>query len=159
MSDIKYTINYNVLEHILNGVVVEKARLAIKEGLEFIAEDARKNTYTLISENIEVSDVSVAKTGDGFKLRGEVFVDLKKVPYARAVEKGSGLHEPGNPHTIDIDAKDAPALVFWWEKKQTLFVGQHVNHPGVEAVPYLAPALNKNKRRLLSLLKARIENG
>lgn len=156
MSDTKVKFNYTLFEETLTARAVDVAERALKESLNIIADEAKKLTYSEIASNIEVSKIERKKYGKGVSLLGSVFVDLKKVPYARAVEKGSGMHERGNPHKIPIDAKNAPALVFFWEKANRMFVGQHVDHPGVEAKPYLSKSLKKNKQRILSTIKARL---
>src|SRR5262245_17535567 len=51
------------------------------------------------------------------------------------------VHEGTPPH--DIFVASAPNLVFWWVKEATLFVGKHVNHPGPEANPFLADAVDQ----------------
>jgi hypothetical protein len=50
-------------------------------------------------------------------------------------------------HTIV--AKNAPALVFFWERESTVFVGQSVNHPGsAPPVKLVLSGIERASRRL-----------
>ena len=156
MSTTKVTFDSNRFIDIMRrkaGRIVEDA---VRESINLVAEGAKKHAYSAIADAIKVSDVKVTTIADGLNFIASAYVELSDVPYARAVELGSGLHDPTRNATIDIDAREAPALVFWWEKRDTLFVGQHVNHPGVRARPYLSKSLSENKRRILGVLKARV---
>lgn len=156
MSTTKVTIDSNKFIDVLRRKATNNIVSSMKESINMVAETARKYAYPEVAEKIQVSDVKVTKVVDGLNFTVSAFVLLDDVPWARAVEFGSGLHDPDKESTISIDAKDAPALVFWWEKRDTLFVGQHVNHPGVRARPYLTRALKEHKQRILQTLKARI---
>src|SRR5574342_171642 len=107
-----------------------------------IANDARAYAPTnRIKANINISPVQDTAGGKQIKIS----VKLDDAPEARAYELGSGIHgEYGT--TYSIDAKNVPNLVFFWEKKQKWFVGPHVDHPGVEARPYLFPAGRKQEQ-------------
>lgn len=74
-----------------------------------------------------------------------IFVDTGVAPQALAFERGA------KPHPID--ARNAPNLVFWWEKKDTLFIGPHVNHPGIKKRPYLQPAKDKHREQNLKEIR------
>lgn len=114
-----------------------------------IANDARANAPTKrIAANVRVTPVT--DTPDGKQIT--VYVPLKDAPEAPAYEFGSGLHDPEGPHTIDINARNVPNLHFYWQKQERWFLGPHVNHPGVAARPYLAPAVAKNRATLRGLL-------
>lgn len=121
-------------------------RQALTKAAGFMAERARERAPTKRTRaNIEVSQVR--KDGSTYSI--EVFVILKKAPEAGAYEYGSGLHATkGTPGTYPIVAKNAPNLVFWWEKKGKWFVGPSVDHPGVEARPYLLPSAMEAKDML-----------
>jgi len=81
-------------------------------------------------------------------------------PQSRAFEEGSGIHgEEGKPYIIE--PKDAGALAFEWDKTPRgpgpKYIGQvtdgkmlfrFVEHPGIEARPYIFPALEKTKDEL-----------
>ena len=74
-------------------------------------------------------------------------------PQSRAFEEGSGIHgEEGKPYKIE--PKDAGALAFEWDKTPRgpgpKYIGQvsdgkmlfrFVEHPGIEARPYIFPAV------------------
>ncbi|MHB1937070.1 MAG: hypothetical protein ACYCOR_10850 [Acidobacteriaceae bacterium] len=53
---------------------------------------------------------------------GQLGATLLGVEYAQYVIQGTVPHP--------IDAKNAPELVFFWEKIGAVFHGPHVNHPG-----------------------------
>ena len=157
MSTTKVTLDSNKFMDIVRRKATDKVEAAVRESINIVAEGAKKHAYQAIADAIKVTEVKVTKIADGLNFIASAYVELSDVPYARAVELGSGLHDPNRNATIDIDAREAPALVFWWEKRDTLFVGPHVNHPGVKARPYLSRSLNENKRRVLGILKARID--
>lgn len=118
------------------------------KGAEAIANDARANAPTeRVKANVKIS--SVENTPEGKQIT--VYVPLDKAPEARAYELGSGIHGPTG-QTYPINAKNVPNLVFFWQKKGRWFVGPHVDHPGVAAKPYLAPAAQKNRNTILGLL-------
>ena len=74
----------------------------------------------------------------------EVTIDLKEAPMAAAFEWGSGLHRTkGGAGLYPIAAKDAPNLVFWWERGNKWFVGAKLpyGHPGVAPRPYIKPTI------------------
>jgi len=124
-----------------------KIRTLLTEEAGAFADSARGKAPTgRIRGNIEVGQVRK----DGGRYSIEVSVSLKKAPEAGAYEYGSGIHATrGTPGTYPIVAKNAPNLVFWWEKKDKWFVGSSVNHPGVAARPYLAPAVKERRRSLI----------
>lgn len=123
-------------------------------GANAIANDARANAPTeRIKANINVSPVE--NTASGKQIR--VYVDIRDdhAPEGAAYEFGSGIHgEKGD--TYPINARNVPNLVFFWTKMDKWFVGPHVDHPGVAARPYLAPAVAKNRATVLGLLSRAI---
>jgi len=118
--------------------------------LEKIAAEARKNAPTKrIKQNIKINKAGVSQVGNNLVLTGSVKVDLKAAPEARAYEYGSGIHAThGVVGTYPIRAKNVSNLHFWWERKDKWFFGPVVDHPGVEAQPYLRPALKEHKKEL-----------
>lgn len=140
---------------------------------EAIANDARKNAPThRISANVNISPITSGPQGKEIT----VYIPLDKAPEARAYELGSGIHSTGNTLSpnqqgpggkINIDAKNVPNLVFFWQRENRWFVGPHVNHPGVAAKPYLGPAIIKHgksirgliNRGILKLINAAIKAG
>ncbi len=146
------------------GAAARKANLrtniivSLNSLLGEIAEKARTNASwsNRIPDAIKVGEI-IEKDGNFY---GTIILDKNVAPEAAAFEYGSGLHatkEP--PHLIPIAAKNAPNLVFWWAKGGKLFVGPRlpIGHPGVEAKPYLHPAIDEHrdemKRTLASAFK------
>lgn len=129
-----------LFDSLLNNILMKSA--------ETIANDARANAPTnRIKTNINISPVQDIAGGKQIKIS----VKLDDAPEARAYELGSGIHgEYGT--TYPIDAKNVSNLVFFWEKRQKWFVGPHVDHPGVEARPYLFPAGRKQEQPIRDAL-------
>jgi len=157
VSTAKVKIDYNKFSKIMLDKAIKIGEKVAKESIDIVVKDAKTKTYKEIADNIETSDVKTVRKQNGATITVSAYVELEKVPYARAVEEGSGIHDPSKRDTYPIDAKKAQTLVFWWEKRQKLFVGPHVDHPGVEAKPYLKLALKENKKRIMNLLEARME--
>ena len=106
--------------------------------------------YATIEDTIERGNPDVSKG------EIEVFIGNDKAPYAKPFEFGSGEHVGRG--TYPIRPKDAEALSFYWERigaqtivpkgggfkshwQGNLFIigkGQ-VDHPGIEAKPYIKP--------------------
>ncbi len=80
--------------------------------------------------------------------KNQILIDLTLSPVAMAFEHGS------QPHPID--AKNAPNLVFFWEREDVLFVGKHVNHPGFQAKPFLEPAKRATAQERRELLEKEV---
>lgn len=85
-------------------------------------------------------------------------------PMSRAFEEGSGIHGPEGKEYI-IEPKDADVLAFDWNKTPTgpgkKYIGQvadgkmlfrFVEHPGIEARPYIIPALMKTKDEITKVI-------
>lgn len=157
VSTAKVKIDYNKVSKIMLDKAIKIGEKVAKESIDIVVKDAKTKTYKEIADNIEISDVKTVRKQNGATITVSAYVKLEKVPYARAVEEGSGIHDPSKRATYPIDARNAPTLVFWWEKRQKLFVGPHVDHPGVEAKPYLSLSLRENKKRIMNLLEARME--
>lgn len=76
------------------------------------------------------------------------------VPYAMAIEFGSGIHKPGGGEKYPILPVRAKALAFVWKNHPPgmepaadgKFYFKKVMHPGVRAQPYLRPALARVKK-------------
>lgn len=134
-----------------------------------VAAQARRNA--MWSNDIQRAiQVGTAKeTDEG--LECDITVDLSIAPQARAFEYGSGIHGKKGVKYI-IAPKDAPALAFeftlhwppgngkflymagtpyprmigllnWKGYVQGLTFWNYVEHPGVEARPYLQPAIDE----------------
>ena len=130
----------------LRDIFDSKIRTLLTQEAAALADRARAKAPTeRIRSNIEVGQVR--KEGDKYSIA--VSVSLKKAPEAGAYEYGSGFHATqGTPGKYPIVAKNAPNLVFWWEKRNKLFVGPSVNHPGVAPRPYLKPAAQETKKTI-----------
>jgi hypothetical protein len=93
---------------------------------------------------------------EGNTLNVKIKIDLTKAPYAQAYEEGSGVHGPeGKTYPIVPKAsKDmvfpegdwpnfVPGLTRVAPNKNGLFFLTHVEHPGVEKKPYIAPTIKE----------------
>jgi hypothetical protein len=123
------------------------------EALNLIARSARARASwsTKIRNAIKVGEVK-EQSGNVY---GYIEVDRNIAPEARAFEYGSGVHAKRGPKVkYPILPVNAQALVFpgthEWEG-QTIITTK-VMHPGVEARPFLTPAVQDNKARIKQLL-------
>jgi hypothetical protein len=133
-------------------------RTRMIEALNMIAKSARSRASwsTKIRNAIKVGQV---KEQEG-KIFGYIEVDRKIAPEARAFEYGSGLHaRRGKKDYITIAPKNVPKLIFQGTNEwagQTIVVppmgGGVVHHPGVEARPFLVPAVQENRARIKEML-------
>jgi hypothetical protein len=87
----------------------------------------------------------------------KIIIDLLKAPFARAYEYGSGEHGPDKESYEIVPKKLGGEMVFsqedWprWEYLEGegaqpykgFFFLTHVNHPGVEAKPYIRPTIKQ----------------
>lgn len=140
----------------------------LTEMLGKIAEKARQNASwsSSIPDAIKVGEV-VERDGMFY---GEILIDLKVAPEGAAFEFGSGVHRTkGTPGTYVIKPKEKQALAFYWPGhesgmkpgKKFIMYGRdgrllftYVDHPGVEAKPYLRPAIDESRQELKSRLKS-----
>ncbi len=118
-----------------------------------IAEKAKTNASWSKSIPDAIGVGKAQKTSNGYKV--DVTIDLNKAPEAAAFEYGSGVHgEKGETYTI-------PGVPFLaiprerWPKFEPPpdidpVVLQSVEHPGVEANPYLQPAIESTRAGLVS---------
>jgi hypothetical protein len=126
-----------------------------------VAEEAKQNASWSKTIPDAIGVGKAEKTSTGYKV--DVTVDLNKAPHAAAFEYGSGEHgEKGE--TYEIAPREKSVLAFPWtpEKvpwrshkfagigRDNKFLFFWVDHPGVEARPYLQPAIEKAKPRLKS---------
>lgn len=159
VSTAKVKIDYNKFSKIMLDKAIKIGEKVAKESIDIVVKDAKTKTYKEIADNIEISDVKTVRKQNGATITVSAYVELEKVPYARAVEEGSGIHDPSKRSTYPIDGKNRSDgnLIFFWEKRGVMFKGPHVDHPGVEAKPYLSLSLKENKKRIMNLLEARME--
>jgi hypothetical protein len=75
-------------------------------------------------------------------------------PEAHAFEHGSGIHGPGGSK-YPIVARNVPLLAFMGTNEFAghLITVPSVQHPGVGARPFMAPAVEANRAEALELLK------
>lgn len=144
------TVDYREFQ--INERINQALRNRIQNGLlvgATIVEDAAKRLAPRHVGDF-IHHTSVYAVNDT-TYRVDVFVRIKDAPDAAAWEYGSGLHRTrSTPGTYSIDAKGhGPYLVFFWEKMNRMFIGPHVNHPGIVARPYLHPALQSSISRIL----------
>ncbi len=120
-----------------------------------VAEQAKENASWSKSIPNAIGVGKAEKTSDGFKV--DVTVDLNKAPHAAAFEYGSGVHgEKGETYTIP----GMPWLAIPRERWPKFapppdvdpVVLRSVQHPGVEAKPYLQPAIDQNRNRIREAL-------
>ena len=147
-----------VFEKIFEGKIIK----ALTEVASDIAASAKRNADAQwlpqkVGESISVGDVN--NLGNG-RYSISINVDLREetgAPMAAAYEFGSGERGPEGKD-YPIVAKNAPALAFIWNYPSPLgrkvrpydefVVFQKVMHPGVEARPYLQPAINANMKNI-----------
>jgi hypothetical protein len=119
-----------------------------------IAEKARDNASWSKTIPSAISSSEAKKSGGTFE--STIKIDLKVAPQAAAFEYGSGLHRTkGTPGLYAIEAKNASELHFWWEKGQKWFKGAALpyGHPGVAPKPYLQPAIESERGKVVSRLR------
>ena len=120
-----------------------------------VAEQAKENASWSKSIPNAIGVGKAEKTSNGFKV--DVTVDLNKAPHAAAFEYGSGVHgEKGETYTIP----GMPWLAIPRERWPKFapppdvdpVVLRSVQHPGVDAKPYLQPAIDQNRNRIREAL-------
>ena len=139
-----------------------RLRTAIRNGLQeyqdLLVTEIIAEAPTHLKRKIESGQVSM-EGNNQFRLRIKI-----DDPSARAIEFGSGLHATrGKQGTYKIKpGKTSPNLRFYWKRQGRWFIGrngQAVNHPGVKARPYIAPALRRTRRKLNQILIRNIRSG
>jgi hypothetical protein len=114
--------------------------------------------------------ISVGQVEEGKDyLAIEITTDLTKAPEAAAYEYGSGIHATKrSPSTYPIRKDKSPFIAFVWDKvdpqskKGKKFRGisnttgkaifTYVDHPGVAAVPFIAPSLEEKTPEIVAIL-------
>lgn len=78
-----------------------------------------------------------------------ILMNTRVVPEAPAFEYGSGVHDPKNPHFITIRARRKPYLVFEGTNEYSGMIirTKQVQHPGVKARPFIAPAIEETRQK------------
>ena len=131
----------------LNKFSVEVPKLYEKN--EALVRKTVKNSAFNIQKNAK-SNLTKNKSVDTGHLRRGISTDIKglgatihtsNIKYARGVEYGTKAHI--------IRAKNKKAL-YWKGAKHPV---KQVNHPGSKAKPYLIPAFNSEKDKIIEDLK------
>ena len=119
----------------------------------------------------------------GFLSRIRIRISLKDdengAPWAAAYEYGSGEHSEKAPKPYRIAPKQAPFLAFGWQPEtipfnSPKFIGvkrepgeatkgvyffKYIDHPGVEARPYIRPTINETKEEIRNILAKEAKAG
>jgi hypothetical protein len=131
---------------------------AVREGLRDAANLFVKEMKAKISsEDSLPDDISDATRIEGPFQSGEgssidIVIDLKQAPMAAAYEWGSGVHATRGKRG-EYPITGDPLLAFPKERwlgyepppNREFFVFPFVMHPGVKAVPYIAPTIEETK--------------
>lgn len=112
-----------------------------------IAEGRRINRT--ISDAISIGPLDV----EGSLFKAKIILDLSISPKAGAFEFGSGVHNPTGAGTYRLAAHAPNNLLhfFWIKQNKWMKVGA-VNHPGVAARPFMAPAIEATKADARAIL-------
>lgn len=89
-----------------------------------------------------------------------IVIDLQSAPYGAAYEFGSGEHATAGPagkYPITPRKKDS-VLAFEWEKVGKKVFFTEVDHPGVEAKPYLRPTLSEEANKIAEIIGEKFES-
>lgn len=143
-------------------------RTGLVEAADMLATKARQN---VASKNIPQNIAGAIMVGQvvqdsSTRYHIDVIVDTRKAPAAAAYEFGSGEHATrGNVGKYPIVPKEKKFLAFHWPKVdgepgfRRLPDGRvllyKVEHPGVEARPYMKPALEEMKSRMAQAIGQR----
>jgi hypothetical protein len=136
---------------------------ALEQSANRIANDAKRNADnqglpSIVANSIEVGEIE--NLGDGsYSISIVVDIDEKTgAPMAPAYEYGSGERGPEGQDYPITPRPGTPALAFLWKYPSPLgrkvkpydeaVVFQKVMHPGVEARPFLQPAIDANKVKI-----------
>ena len=122
----------------------------------------KERNYVSIQESISTEPAQM--DGDG-KAHINVVVDLDKAPYGGAYEFGSGIHATQGKvgkYRIPKEGGSGKLLVFPWNPPdnptgRTIWTFTKVEHPGVEAKPYLRPTLTKEADKIVELIGKEFE--
>lgn len=141
-------------------------------GWGMIAQQEAKDRAPVDTGRLERS-IQLLPAEEVRRLIVSITIIVQGVEYAAAQEFGSGLHDPDDPHTIEIWAgaytgkSDKQALAFEWpggpkdhpayDPDSGKFLFAMVNHPGVPAQPYLRPGLEASREEGLPLLLTAVE--
>lgn len=90
---------------------------------------------------------------DSKSIRGRVYIDSNLFPniVAHTLESGSRAH--------DIEAVNAPALVFFWEKLGMVVAFKKVHHPGFAGRSYMQSSLDELRDELIGEVRDAVIDG
>jgi hypothetical protein len=160
VANIQAAIN----RRLMKGLYDEVNKIAVKARANADSWSHGSEGKPKISDGILVGSIQERSEGGMFM---DIILDLNKAPQAAAFEWGSGIHDPNNPHKYKIEPKNATMLAFLWpnhtppygspkfigvSKKTGKFLWNYVDHPGVEAKPFLTPAIVESKESLKNKL-------
>ena len=144
------------------------AMIALRKGLtaaaSLLAEKAKAKADSKnvpeVSKNMKVGKVETKGTG-ALGITISIGMKENEAPAAAAYEFGSGLHgKEGKKYPI-VPRKSGGFLVFPKERwpgyapppdAPNMFFFSKVMHPGVEARPYMKPAIEENKEEMKRLI-------
>jgi len=144
------------------------AMIALRKGLtaaaSLLAEKAKAKADSKnvpeVSKNMKVGKVETKGTG-ALGITISIGMKENEAPAAAAYEFGSGLHgKEGKKYPI-VPRKSGGFLVFPKERwpgyapppdAPNVFFFSKVMHPGVEARPYMKPAIEENKEEMKRLI-------
>lgn len=142
----------------IKGFIDNRILEMLSSELNVMVQVARNNASWSSKIPGAISVEGVMKEGDA-RYVGEIKVDLKEAPEARAFEYGSGLRsERGDKETYRIPRDGGGSFVAFPKERwpgftpradgimPDTFVFTFVKHPGVAARPYLKPAIESRKR-------------
>jgi len=135
-------------------------------------EDNEKRGLSTIQDATYISDVTRTPGGD---ILIQVIIDSIRAPFALAYEYGSGIHATiGAPNKYRIAPKNATHLVFPWSPAnrvgaylspktafyvpeagdggQDLWFFNYVDHPGVEAKPFMKPTVQAEQGAIVDII-------
>lgn len=140
---------------------------AVREGLRNSANLFARELEAKISSEDKLS----SKISDSIVIEGpyqssegssiDILVGGELAPMALAFEFGSGEHATRGPRgTYPIPKEAGGLLAFEWPRvaaelgkpEGTIFVFPRVDHPGVEAVPYVAPTITKTAPEIAKII-------
>jgi hypothetical protein len=142
----------------INNYYIVALTKAAKVLVQEIRSNLRSGDYPdEIAKGLKVGTAKATETG------GEIRI-VFTAPMSAAFERGSGEHGPDGER-YRIEPKDVGALAFEWDKTPAgpgeKFIGQagdgrllfrYVDHPGIEARPYIAPAIDAKRDEMKKIL-------
>lgn len=147
--------------------ITRRSVVGLENGLRISVSLLRNESISVaphhIGQHIQIGPIQSSPSDNShpaseFYREIKIFVSKKDAPDAAAWEYGSGLHDPTTPHLIPIAAKNAPLLIFWWERKNKWFKGKAlpIGHPGIKMRSYLRQPMLDNQENIRQLIAKNI---